>query len=84
MAQVVTVYVAPGCTLCRNVLEDLDLLAAEADLDIRPVDVTGDPQLLERYLLVAPVVELGRTVLQPPISLGQLRSALALASGSSS
>lgn len=84
MAQVVTVYTAPGCTLCRHVLEDLDLLAAEADLDIRPVDVTGDPQLLERYLLAVPVVELGGTVLQPPISMRQLRSALASASGSSS
>lgn len=83
MTQVVTVYTAPGCTLCRNVLEDLDLLAAEADLEIRPVDVTGDPQLLERYLWLVPVIELGGAVLQPPISIRQVRSALAVAAGSS-
>ncbi|MFZ2357717.1 MAG: glutaredoxin family protein [Anaerolineae bacterium] len=78
MARHVTVYSAPSCTLCRHVLEDLDLLAAEQPLDVRTVDVTRDPALAERYLLLTPVVEIaGGPTLQPPISIGQLRSALA-------
>jgi glutaredoxin len=77
MGRAVTVYTAPGCTLCRAVLEDLDLLAAEQALDLRTVDVTADPDLAERYLLLVPVVEIvGGSVLQPPISIGQLRRAL--------
>ncbi len=56
----------------------LDLLAAEQPLDVRTVDVTRDPALAERYLLLTPVVEIaGGPTLQPPISIGQLRSALA-------
>jgi glutaredoxin len=82
MAQRVTVYTAPSCTLCRHVLEDLELLAAEIELEIRPVDVTGDPLLLERYLLAVPVVEIGGTLLQAPISIRQLRNALAMDAGS--
>ena len=77
MARVVTVYAAPQCKLCRDALEDLGLLAAEQDLAIRVVDVTLDPALADRYLLLVPVVEIaGGAVLQPPISIRQLRSAL--------
>jgi glutaredoxin len=84
MGRAVTVYTAPACTLCRAVLEDLDLLAAEQALDVRTVDVTVDPDLTGRYLLLVPVVEIaGGAVLQPPISIGQLRSALAAASSTS-
>lgn len=78
MAQHVTVYTTPGCTLCRDVLADLALLAAEQDLAIRQVDVAADPALAERYLLLVPVVEIaGGPTLQPPISIRQLRTALA-------
>lgn len=80
MARQVTVYTTPGCTLCRHVLEDLDLLAAEQDLAVRVVDVTGDPDLAECYLLLVPVVEIaGGPTLQAPIALAQLRGALAAA-----
>lgn len=78
MARQVTVYTAPSCRLCRHVLEDLDLLAAEQELTIRTVDVTADPDLAARYLLLVPVVEVaGGATLQPPISIRQMRSALA-------
>ena len=78
MARRVTVYTTPTCTLCRHVLEDLDLLAIEQDLEIRTVDVTTDPALAARYLLLVPVVEISAgATLQPPISIRQLRSALA-------
>ena len=82
MAQRVTVYTAPSCTLCRHVLEDLELLVAEYDLEVRPVDITGDPRLLERYLLAVPVVEVSEMFLQAPISIRQLRNALAIVAGS--
>ncbi len=78
MARSITVYTTPGCTLCRDVLEDLALLAAEQTLAIRVVDVSADASLAERYLLLVPVVEIADgPVLQPPISIRQLRSALA-------
>lgn len=77
MAQLVTVYSAPHCTLCRRALEDLELLAGEHDLMVRVVDVTLDAALAQRYLLAVPVVEIaGGAVLQPPISIRALRSAL--------
>lgn len=80
MARQVTVYTTPSCTLCRRALEDLELLAAEQDLVVHPVDVTADPVLAARYLLLVPVVEIaGGGTLQPPISIRQLRSALAAA-----
>ena len=83
MARLVTVYTAPHCTLCRDVLEDLALLAAEQDLDVRTVDVSADPLLAQRYLLLAPVVELaGGPTLHPPISIRRLRAALASAPAS--
>ncbi len=82
MTQLVTLYTAPGCTLCRAVLEDLELLAAEHDLELRQVDVTSDPWLQDRYLLAVPVVELAGALLTAPISLRQLRSALAAPTGS--
>lgn len=82
MARLVTVYTVPDCTLCRDVLEDLALLAAEQDLVIRAIDVTLEPALAEHYLLRVPVVEVaGGVVLQPPISIRQLRSALAAVPG---
>lgn len=78
MTQHVTVYTTPGCTLCRDVLVDLELLAAEQDLVIHQVDVSVDPALAERYLLWVPVVEVaGGPQLTPPISIRQLRIALA-------
>ncbi len=78
MARQVTLYSTPACTLCRHVLEDLELLATEQDLEIRTVDVTTDPALAARYLLLVPVVEIaGGATLQPPISIRKLRSALA-------
>lgn len=82
MTQRVTLYTTPNCTLCRDVLEDLALLAAEHDLAVRVVDVSQDTALAERYVLLVPVVEVaGGPTLQPPISIRQLRSALAAAQG---
>ncbi len=61
-------------------LEDLELLAAEQDLEMRTVDVTAEPALAARYLLLVPVVEIASgATLQPPISIQQLRSALTAA-----
>lgn len=78
MAQLVTVYTTAGCSLCRDVLADLALLAAEQDLAICEIDVAADPVLAERYLLSVPMVEIaGGLTLEPPISIRRLRTALA-------
>lgn len=77
MPRQVVVYTAPHCTLCRDALADLDLLAAEHPLAVEVVDVSADPELARRYLLSVPVVQIedGPT-LTPPISIRRLRAAL--------
>lgn len=80
MTQRVTLYTSPGCTLCRYAREDLELLAGEQALVVTEVDVTTDERLAARYLLQTPVVAIvGGPELTPPITLMQLRRALAAA-----
>lgn len=78
MVKQVTLYTSPGCTLCRYAREDLELLAGEQALALTLVDVTTDERLAARYLLQTPVVVIaGGAELTPPITLTQLRRALA-------
>lgn len=73
----VTLYSRPGCHLCDDVREDLHLLAAEMDLQVRVVDITADPDSLARYQYLIPVVDVeGGPLLTAPIALPQLRQAL--------
>lgn len=78
MPRQVVLYTTPQCTLCRDALADLDLLAAEQPLIVQVVDVSADAELAQRYLLSVPVVQIedGPT-LTPPISMRRLRAALA-------
>jgi glutaredoxin len=58
MAEVV-LYSAPGCHLCERARETLDVLRAELGFDLDEVDITGVPELEERYRELLPVVEIG-------------------------
>lgn len=73
----VTLYSRPGCHLCDDLREDLSLLAAELDLRVDEVDISSDPQLLERFQHLIPVVDVaGGPLLMAPLTLVQLREAL--------
>ena len=77
MAKLVTFYTRPGCALCDDVREDLRLLEAERDIDVREMDITSGPDLLTRFEHLIPVVDVeGGALLTPPISLYQLRKAI--------
>ena len=79
MARHLTLYTRPGCTLCQEVLEDLQLLAGELDLEIATVDIGRDPALLERYQCLIPVVDVDDgPVLVAPVSIRRLRQVLAI------
>ena len=49
----------PDCGLCEDALADLRRLSRAKRLDIERVDVTGDPALLDRYIVRVPVLVVG-------------------------
>ena len=51
-------YTKEGCHLCENVISILRKLSSEHTLDISTQNITGSPELFERYKLVIPVVEI--------------------------
>jgi glutaredoxin len=55
----VVLYTKPGCHLCDEARALLDDLAAEFDLAVTSVDITGDPSLDARYRWEIPVVTSG-------------------------
>lgn len=70
---------ARDCGLCESAREELGRLAAELGLDVREVDITGDPGLEERYRVWIPVVEVdGERVSVFAVEEGPLRHKLGL------
>ena len=49
----------PDCGLCEEALAGLRRLSRAKRLDIERVDVTRDPQLLDRYVVRVPVLVVG-------------------------
>jgi glutaredoxin len=54
----VTVYHATGCHLCERALAQLRALRDELGFALDEVDISGDPELEERYREWLPVVEI--------------------------
>ena len=72
-----TLYMKPGCHLCRDAAELLGRLGPELGFGFKEVDITGEPSLLEAYGEVIPVVELnGRTLLAAPFGEATARKLL--------
>ena len=72
-----TVYMKPGCHLCRDAADLLRRLGPEFGFDFREVDITTDPRLLEEYGELIPVVELdGRPLLAAPFGEASARKIL--------
>ena len=54
----VTVYHAAGCHLCERALELVGRVHEELPFELEAIDVTGDPELEQRYREWLPVVEI--------------------------
>ena len=54
----VTVFSAPGCSLCERALEVVEEARVELGFELEVVDVAGDPELEARYRELLPVVEI--------------------------
>jgi glutaredoxin len=76
----VVLYSARGCHLCEQARAVLDELVAELGFALEEVDITGDPELEERYRELLPVVEIGgRRAFAYFVPPDQFRRALAAA-----
>ncbi len=69
-------YTKPGCHLCEDVADVLDMLAARWSLQIRTVDILSDSEIHRRYWSKIPVVSVGRYVLEAPITPSDIQSAV--------
>jgi glutaredoxin len=56
--QRVTVYHAAGCHLCERALELVGRVREELSFELEQIDITGDPELEQRYREWLPVVEI--------------------------
>ena len=73
----VTLYTKPGCHLCEDVKAMLAALTAVSPHHLTEIDITSDRDIFARYHLAIPVIHIGVTELQAPISASQLEVALA-------
>jgi glutaredoxin len=71
-----TLYVKPGCHLCEDALAELSRLAAWEQLELRLVDITGEPELMRRYGERVPVLALDGREYAAPLPRAVLESAV--------
>jgi hypothetical protein len=69
-------YTKPGCHLCDDVDEVLDVLAQRHPLAVQRIDITQDVELYQRYWRSIPVVIVGDTTLGAPIESRALQIAV--------
>ncbi len=75
----VVLYSRPGCHLCEQAEADLQALQETYPHRLEIVDVESRPQLLQRYGLEVPVVEVGPYRLKAPFTRQELQITLAAA-----
>jgi len=56
--QEIIVYTKKGCPLCDEAIEALEELKKEFKFKIKEVDIYKDDELLEKYQLMIPVIEM--------------------------
>lgn len=72
-----TLYSRPGCHLCEEMKGVIEKVAVSEPIDLREVDVSGDPDLERRYGLEIPVLEIdGKKIAKYRIDERALRSAI--------
>lgn len=72
----VTLLTKAGCHLCDDVKAALAVLRPRHPHALIEVDITQDETLYARYRHAIPVVRIGKTELQAPITAVQLAGAL--------
>ena len=73
-----TLYGKAGCSLCDKAKELVLRVQADIPLELREVDITGDPELFSRYRYVIPVLAIdGREAFVSKVSELRLRQVLA-------
>ncbi len=76
---VVKLFSRQGCHLCDEALEHLNTLQAIYPHQVEVVDIEQDSQLLQRYALIIPVVQVGPYELKAPFTLQDLQVTLGAA-----
>jgi glutaredoxin len=75
-------YGAAGCHLCERARETIVAVRDELGFELEEVDITGVPELEERYRTLLPVVEIdGRRAFFYHVPADGLRRALAAQAG---
>jgi len=57
----IVVYSKSGCHLCEKVISELEKLRSVESFELTTQDITGDPELYERYRNLIPVVSVDGT-----------------------
>lgn len=77
MRLVVTICGKSGCCLCDEAMKVLDEVRRRTPFEIEQVDISGDPELMERYGLDIPLILIdGREVFRHRIDAERLSSLL--------
>jgi thiol-disulfide isomerase/thioredoxin len=70
-------YTKPGCHLCEDIAEELDVLAEQWSVQITTVDITSDLEIHRRYWDKIPVVVVDGHTFVAPIAPKILQTAVA-------
>jgi uncharacterized membrane protein len=77
---IVTLYTRENCSLCDEVLAELETLQEKFPHRLVTVDIDSDPTLKEKYSEIIPVLEVGPYKLNAPITRQSLEMTLGAAS----
>ncbi len=77
----VTLYTKPGCHLCEDAGALLARLRGRFPHELRSVDITADPALLDRYRDRIPVLAVGEREYPAPLTQAVVETALRAAHG---
>ena len=76
----VTLYTRAGCHLCEEAAASLEAIARDIPIEVTPVDVDLDMELLHRFNDLVPVVAVAdEVVTTAPIDLDAIRRAITVA-----
>jgi hypothetical protein len=72
----ITLFTKEGCHLCEVVKEELMELNGRFPHTLHEIDITGDPDLWQKYRYRIPILHIGDVELAAPIGREQLEAAL--------
>lgn len=75
----VTFYTRIDCHLCDEAAVDLGKLGEQFPIEVRSVDIDGDPAIRERYNDIVPAIDVaGGLISSAPLDWAAIRGAVAL------